>query len=56
MKQSTRIEFENADEKISEFISWQDSEWGKIANIPRIEEKHKEIFFAEWESQLIKEE
>ena len=38
-----RIEFENADENLSEFISWQDSEQGKSENIPRIEERHKEI-------------
>ena len=25
-------------------------------NLPRIEERHKEILFAEWEKQLIKEE
>ena len=50
------MEFDNNNEKISEFISWKDSEQGKIANLPRIEEKHKEILFAEWETQLLKEE
>ena len=51
-----RLEFDDANEKISKFLSWQDSEQGKNANLPRIEERHKEILFTEWEKQLIKGE
>ena len=46
---SLRLEFENADDKISKFLSWQNSEEGKNANLPRVEERHKEILFAERE-------
>ena len=44
-----RQEIDDADEKIYEFLSWQDTEQGRKANLPRIEEIHKEILFAEWE-------
>lgn len=53
---NTILEFESADEKISEFITWQETEQGKIENLPRIEASHKEILFSEWETQMIKEE
>jgi len=51
-----RQEIDDADEKISEFLNWQDTEKGKEANLPRIEEKHKEILFTEWEHQIMKAE
>ena len=51
-----RQEIENADDKISEFLSWQDTEQGRKDNLPRIEERHKEILFMEWEQQLMKSE
>ena len=53
---NTRLEFEDADEKISGFLTWQDTDEGIVANLPKIQESHKEILFAEWETQLIKEE
>ena len=40
-----RQEIDDADDKISQFLSWQDTEQGRKANLPRIEEKHKEILF-----------
>lgn len=51
-----KIEFDEADEKISEFILWQDSESGRKENLPNIMERHKEIIFLEWERLLIKAE
>ena len=51
-----RQEIEDADDKIFEFLSWQDTEQGRKANLPRIEERHKEILFMEWEQQLMKSE
>ena len=49
-----RKEIDDDDDKISEFLSWQDTEQGRKANLPRIEERHKEILFMEWEQQLMK--
>lgn len=51
-----RLELEKADERLSNFLSWQDSKEGKAANLPRIQESHKEILFSKWESQLMKVE
>jgi len=52
----TRLEFEIANDKITIFFSWQNSEQGMAANLLKIEESHKEILFSEWESLLIKTE
>ena len=41
-------EIEDIDYKIYELLSWQDIEQGRKANLPRIEERHKEILFMEW--------
>ena len=51
-----KLEFDEADEKISEFLLWQDSESGRKADLPKIMERHKEFFFAEWEHRLVKTE
>ena len=51
-----RKEIDDANEKISEFLSWQDIEQGRKVNLPGIEERHKEILFMEWEQQLMKSE
>ena len=51
-----RQEIDDADENISEFLTWQDTEKGREANLPRIEGRHKEILFTEWEQQLMKVE
>ena len=53
---SLKVEFDEADENISKYILWQDSESGRKENLPRIMERHKEIIFAEWEQRLIKAE
>ncbi len=51
-----RLELDKSDEKLTNFLSWKDSKEGKDANLPRIQESHKEILFSEWESQLMKVE
>ena len=51
-----RLELEKADESLAKFLSWQDSNEGKAANLRRIQESHKGILFSEWESQLMKVE
>jgi len=51
-----RLESDKQDERLTNFLSWQDSKEGKAANLPRTQESHKEISFSEWESQLMKVE
>ena len=41
--------FDDVEEKISKFHTWQDSAKGRLANLPRIEESHKGIVFKERE-------
>jgi len=53
---NTRLEFEDADDKVTNYLSLQSIEDGRVAKLPKIEESHKEILFSEWETQLIKEE
>ena len=53
---NTRLEFENVDEKILGFLTWQNIDQGITTNLLKIQESHKEILFAEWETQLIKGE
>ena len=52
---NTRLEFKDSNKKISGFLTWQDTDQGIAANLPKIQESHKEILFPEWETQLIKE-
>lgn len=49
-----RLNLEQADERLTNFLSWQETEEGKAANLPQILESHKEILFTEWQSQLMK--
>jgi len=46
-----RLESEKTDERLTNYISWQDSKKGMTANFLRIQEPHKEILFSKWESQ-----
>lgn len=52
----TILELDKTDERLTNFLSWQDSKEGMATNLPRIQESHKEIFFSEWESQLMNAE
>ena len=51
-----RTDFEQADETLTNFLEWQDTDEGQAANLPKILESHKEILFMEWQSQLMKAE
>ena len=51
-----RQKLEQADEKLTEFLSWQETKEGQATNLPQILESHKEIMFLEWQSQLMKAE
>jgi len=46
---NTRLEFEDADDKVTNFLSWQSTTEGRAANLPKIQELHKKILFSEWE-------
>ena len=46
-----RLEYEELNKRISEFISWQEYEEGKKADLPNIEEFHKDILFTDWCSE-----
>jgi len=54
MNQSSdlRVAFSDIDDKISGFITWQDTLEGKAIDLPIIEESHKEILFTNWDIQL----
>jgi len=54
--EKARNELDQAEEVITTFIYWQDSEQGREANLPRISETHKDILFTEWHSQMMKAE
>ena len=43
-----RTEFNDLNTKISEFIEWKETEEDRRANLPEIEETHKDILFIDW--------
>ena len=51
-----RQDLEQADETLTDFLTWQNTNEGQAANLPKILESHKEILFMEWQSQLMKAE
>ena len=51
-----RQDLEQPDDTLTYFLTWQDSNEGQAANLPKILESHKEILFMEWQSQLMKAE
>jgi len=53
---NARTDFEQAEETLTDFLEWQDTDEGQAANLPKILESHKEILFMEWQSQLMKQE
>ena len=54
--EKARTDLDQAEETLTNFLEWQDSDKGQAANLPRILESHKEILFIEWKSQLMKAE
>jgi len=42
---NSRLEFEDADDKIIGYISWQNTEKVRVTKFSIIEESHKEIYF-----------
>jgi len=49
-------DLEQADETLTNFLEWQETDKGQATSLPKILESHKEILFTEWQSQLIKTE
>lgn len=47
-----RIEFNELNSKISDYIEWQDSDEGKRLSLPKINKRHKDILFTDWDSQM----
>lgn len=51
-----RTEFTDLNTRISKFIEWQETEEGKRANLPKIEETHKDILFTDGDARIKKVE
>ena len=47
-----RLEYDSIFKKVSDFLNWKKFEDGKRADMPKINESHKEILFAKWDSRL----
>jgi len=45
-----RLEYEKIHKRVSDFITWKESEYGRKDDLPKLEESHKEILFADWDS------
>ena len=54
--EKARDELNQAEEAITAYLEWQDSNQGKAANLPRILETYKDILFTEWHTQVMKAE
>jgi len=47
-----RVIFNEIDENISGYITLQDTPEGRVEDLPKIEESHKDILFTNWDIQL----
>lgn len=47
-----RIEFNDLITRIFKFIEWKETKKGRRANLPKIEETHKDIIFMDWDAQI----
>ena len=45
-----RIEFNELNTKIYDYIEWQDLEEGRRSNLPKIKETYKDILFTDWDA------
>ena len=46
------LEYDSIFKKLSDFLNWKKSKEGKREDMPKIDESHKEILFAKWDSRL----
>jgi len=42
-----KLEYDEVLKRFSDFITWQNSKNGRKADLPKLEESHKEILFAD---------
>ena len=54
--EKARNELDQAEDAISDYLEWQDTEEGKVENLSRIHEAYKDILFTEWNTQVMKAE
>lgn len=47
-----RLEYNEIFKNVFDFITWKNTEDGRKANLPKLEESHKENLFASWDSWL----
>jgi len=47
-----RTEFKDLNTRIFEFIEWQETKDERKANLPEIEETHKDILFTDWDVRI----
>lgn len=47
-----RLEKDEIHKRTSDFITWQESEDERKADLPKLKESHKDIMFTDWDSQL----
>ena len=47
-----RIEFNELNTKISDYIEWQDSEEGRKSDLPKVKETFKDILFTDWDARV----
>ena len=51
-----RIEFNELNRKIFDYIEWQDLEEGRKSDLPKIKETFKDIIFTDWDARVKQEE
>ena len=49
-------DYDLIDKRVTEYLAWQETEEGKRAGAPIINDNHKEMFFNRWDAQLRKAE
>lgn len=47
-----KLEYDEILKNVFDFITWQNSEDERKADLPKLEESHKEILFTNWDSRL----
>jgi len=47
-----RLEYDEIHKRISDFITWQETEDGRKVDLLKLEEYHKDILFTDWDSRL----
>ena len=51
-----RHDYDLIDKRVTEYLAWQETEEGKSAGSPIINDNHKEMLFNKWDAQIRKAE